>query len=130
MDARRPIPLSAEELLALVGDIYEGPLEAEPWRSFAERLRIVMAARNVAVTLHHPQGLVGDTYVMAQEADDATDWDAVETVYRQQFMRDDARRLELVPPGTIVQIEGRSISPELRGAGRHALLDRRGAPVA
>ncbi len=114
MDQHRRIPLSAEELLGLVGDIYEGPLEAEPWRSFAERLRIVMAARNVAITLHHPQGLVGDTYVMAQEADDATDWEAVETVYRQQFMRDDPRRLELVPPGAIVQIEGRSISPEAR----------------
>jgi PAS domain-containing protein len=114
MDERRRIPLSPEELLALVGDIYEGPLQAEPWRSFAERLRIVMAARNVAITLHHPRGLVGDTYVMAQEADDHTDWEAVETVYRQQFMQDDPRRLELVPPGAVVEIEAGNISPEAR----------------
>lgn len=114
MDARRPIPLGTEELLALVGAIYEGPLEAEPWRSFTERLRIVLAARNVAITLHHPEGAVGDTYVMAQEADDDIDWEAVETVYRQQFMHDDPRRLELVPPGAVVEIEAGSISPEAR----------------
>jgi DNA-binding CsgD family transcriptional regulator len=114
MSALRDLPLSPEALLDLVGDIYEGPLEAEPWRSFAERLRRVSGARNVAITLHHPGGQGGDTYVMAQEADDDTDWEAVETVYRQQFMRDDPRRLELVQPGEIVEIDGGSISPEAR----------------
>ena len=114
MDARRPLPLCSEELLALVGDIYEGALESEPWRGFAERLRSVLAARNVAITLHHPEGALGDTYVMAQEADDDTDWEAVETVYRQQFMHDDPRRLEFVQPGEIVAIDAGSISPGAR----------------
>lgn len=109
MDASRKTPLGPEALLELVGDIYEGPLEAEPWRSFAERLRTVLAARNVAITLHHPQGLVGDTYVMAQEADDATDWEAVETVYREQFMHDDPGRLDLMRPGEILEIDVASL---------------------
>jgi DNA-binding CsgD family transcriptional regulator len=114
MDASRNTPPGSEALLEIVGDIYEGPLEAEPWRSFAERLRTVLAARNVAITLHHPQGDVGDTYVMAQEADDATDWEAVETIYREQFMHSDPGRLELVQPGEILEIGVGSVSPEER----------------
>ncbi len=113
MDASHDTTLPAEALLELVGTIYEGPLEAEPWRSFAERLRTVLAARNVAITLHHPQGLVGDTYVMAQDTDDATDWEAVETVYREQFMRDDPDRLELMRPGEILEIGVAGIPREM-----------------
>ena len=73
----------------------------------------MLAARNVAITLHHPQGLVGDTYVMAQDTDDATDWEAVETVYREQFMRDDPDRLELMRPGEILEIGVAGIPREM-----------------
>jgi hypothetical protein len=85
MKAWHRLPPATDELLDLLGALYEGPLEAEPWRGFAERLRVLFEARNVAITLHHPQGLVRDSYVMAQDPADATDWVAVETTYRARF---------------------------------------------
>ena len=96
---------TTEVLLELLGALYEGPLEAEPWRSFGERLRVLFEARNVAITLHHPQGLVRDSYVMVQDPEDRTDWVEVETTYRRDFMEDDPLRLELFSPGTVVQLD-------------------------
>ncbi len=101
-------------LLDLVGAVYEGPLEPEPWAGFAERLRSVLAARNVAITLHHGEGPIFDTYVMAAEAGDDTDWDEVEAVYRERFMLRDPRRPGLVAPGEILNIDVESLGPEIR----------------
>ncbi len=112
MSARHRLPPATDELLELLGALYEGPLEVEPWRGFAERLRVLFEARNVAITLHHPQGLVRDSYVMAQDAADETDWVAVETKYRHDFMRDDPLRLELFVPGTVVQLDSVERSAE------------------
>lgn len=99
--------LCADEFLALVGYVYEGPLEPEPWSSFAEQLRAALAARNAAITLHHSEGVVFDTYVMAKAPGDETDWDDVERTYRQRYMRDDPRRLGLMQPGDVVTIDAR-----------------------
>ena len=96
---------TAEELLELLGALYEGPLEPEPWHSFGERLRVLFEARNVAITLHHTQGLVRDSYVMVQDPVDQTDWIAVENTYRRDFMHEDPVRLELFAPGTIVELD-------------------------
>lgn len=115
MGVCRDVSLCAEEFLALVDYVYEGPLEPEPWSSFAEQLRATLAARNVAITLHHSEGVVFDTYVMAKAPGDDTDWDDVERTYRQRYMRDDPRRLELVQPGEVVTIDARK---ESQGVGR------------
>ena len=105
-------------LLDLVGAVYQGPLDAEPWSVFAERLRVAMAARNVAVTLHHPDGVTLDTYVMAAEPGDRTDWDAVERMYRERYMADDPRRLDRMAPGDILLIDPGSGMP---GFGEYIL---------
>lgn len=104
-----------EALLDLLGALYEGPLEVEPWASFAEGLRRALRARNVAITLHHVEGPIFDTYVMAAEPGDDTDWYGVEAVYRQRFMSEDPRRLALVETGAIIDIHLESLKPEIRG---------------
>lgn len=111
MNTLRSLPLSPETLLDLVGDLYEGPLESDPWSSFAERLRTVFAARNVAITLHHSEGQVFDTYVMARAPEDTTDWEEVEAAYRKDFMRDDSRRPELMQDGDIWEIDTAVVAP-------------------
>ena len=101
---------SSEALLALVGSVYEGPLEPEPWSSFAQQLRAALGARNVAITLHHSEGVIFDTYIMAKAPGDDTDWGDVERTYRERYMRDDPRRLELVQPGEVMTIDARNES--------------------
>jgi len=107
------LPLSSVALLDLVGQIYEGPLEPEPWRSFADCLRTVLAARIVAITLHCGEGPILDTYVLASDPGDDTDWSEVERAYRQRMMRDDPHRLELVGPGEVLTIDNRSAPPDV-----------------
>lgn len=101
-DRRRFAPEALPELL---GVLYEGPLEEEPWSGFAEQLRLLFEARNVAVTLHHPRGLVRDSYVMVRDPADTIDWITVEDTYRRDFMHEDSVRLELFAPGTIVELD-------------------------
>lgn len=103
----------ADDVSGLLGALYQGPLEAQPWAGFAERLRQAFNARNVAITLNHPEGPVLDTYVMAAEPDDTTDWPAVERVYRAHFMERDPHRLDLLAPGEICVVEAGSGSSEL-----------------
>ncbi|MCG3168612.1 MAG: hypothetical protein CALGDGBN_00109 [Pseudomonadales bacterium] len=112
MNASGIFPPTTGELLELVGALYEGPLEEEPWRGFAERLRVLFEARNVAVTLHHPRGRVSDIYVMARDPSDHTDWAAVEAIYRRDFMHEDPFRLELVRPGQVLRLDAAPRSPE------------------
>ncbi|MBP8925331.1 MAG: helix-turn-helix transcriptional regulator [Pseudomonadales bacterium] len=113
MNTWQSLSLSPEILLDLVGDLYQGPLESDPWSSFAERLRTVFAARNVAITLHHSEGQVFDTYVMARTPGDTTDWDEVEAAYRNHFMHDDPWRPELMQDGDIWDIDAAMVAPDI-----------------
>lgn len=105
MNARPAFQPAPDVLVDLLGALYEGPLETEPWADFVERLRVLLDARIAAITLHHPQGLVSDTYVLARDTDDQTDWGAVEDVYRRDFMENDPARLERMAPGSVVRLE-------------------------
>lgn len=102
---------AAPAALDLIDDVYQGPLEPEPWSRFGQRLRKVLSARIVAITLHHGQGTRFDTYVMAKDPGDRTDWEKVEADYRERFMRDDPRRLDLMRPGEIVTFDHRAAEP-------------------
>lgn len=113
MRVERDRPLSSDTVLDLIGRLYEGPLEPEPWRGFGERLRALLGARAVAITLHYAAGVTFDTYVMASEPGDSTDWTEVENFYRQRFLADDPRRLDLVQAGEVLAIDNRGVSPDV-----------------
>ena len=102
------------DLMELIGAVYEGPREADPWLGLAQRLRQVLRARSVAVTLHHSQGLLFDVMVMAQEPGDDADWQALENVYRKDFMAADPFRYENMAPGEILFIQAASAAPARR----------------
>lgn len=106
-------PAANETLLELLGPLYDGATEAEPWSSFAERLRQALNAGNVAITLHHQHGL-GDVYVMAREPADTTDWSAVETAYRARVEHADPLRLDRMTPGDVVVVETVKVEPARR----------------
>lgn len=86
----------------LLDRIYEGPSEEVPWQGFVDILRRALQARAVVLTLHHVEGECHDLYVMACAPGDTTDWDAVETMYRTEFMAEDPMRPGLMHPGQMV----------------------------
>ena len=106
---------------SLLGLVYEGASEAVPWQGFAEALRVALGARNVVVTLHHADDEGSDIYVMARVPGDEIDWDAVETVYRAEFMADDPFRPDLMLPGQVSLIERPTTDSR-----RHAFFDQIG----
>lgn len=101
VDFERPLAPSAATGLAvlseLIGLVYEGLNEARPWAALAERLRQVLAAINVTVTLLHAEDRPTDIQVMSVEADDDTDWLLAERLYRERFAH-----IELVDPKSLL----------------------------
>ncbi len=102
------------DLMELIGAVYEGPRETDPWLGLAQRLRQLLCARSVAVTLHHSQGLLFDVMVMAQEPGDDADWHALENIYRKDFMAADPFRYENMAPGEILFIRAASAAPAMQ----------------
>ena len=84
-------------LTELIGLVYEGLNEARPWAALADRLRQVLAASNVTVTLLHAEDRPSDIQVMALAEDDHTDWLLAERVYRERFTH-----IELVDPKSLL----------------------------
>lgn len=107
------MPEHAVDLMELIGAVYDGPREADPWLGLAERLRPALCARIVAITLHHSQDLLCDVTVMAQESGDDTDWHAVELAYRKDFMAADPFRYEKMGPGEIMIFRAASAAPAM-----------------
>ncbi|MFZ5957916.1 helix-turn-helix transcriptional regulator [Pseudomonas knackmussii] len=93
----------AEALTELIGLAYEGLSEARPWFGLAERLRQLLGAFNVTITLHHSEDQPRDVQVMALDADDRTDWDLAEQVSRERFWHIELVRPESVAPGTLIE---------------------------
>ncbi len=106
---------------ALLGLIYEGPSEAVPWQSFAEALRLKLAARNVIITLNHVDNDGSDVYVMASIPGDEVDWAAVEATYRTEFMEHDPLRPSSMAPGQI-----NVIGPATAGTRKHSFVQNIG----
>lgn len=98
---KRPVTPSpatgAAVLPKLIGLVYEGLNEARPWAALAERLREVLAAINVTVTLLHAEDRPTDIQVMSVEEDDDTDWLLAERLYRERFAH-----IELVDPKSLM----------------------------
>lgn len=91
-----------ESLSRLIELIYQGITETQPWLAFAEGLRQQLAARNVAVTLHHATGQGNDTYVMAGIPGDPINWEEVESIYRARFMANDPFSPARMKPGQLL----------------------------
>ena len=108
---KRPVTPSAATgtavLPELIGLVYEGLNEARPWAGLAERLRQVLAAINVTVTLLHAEDRPTDIQVMSVEADDDTDWLLAERLYRERFAH-----IELVDPKSLMPGEVIVFGPE------------------
>lgn len=72
----------SERLLDLTALIYEGINESPPWQSLVDRVRQLLGAKAVFITLHHSPKLMGDVHVSAVAPDDTIDWLEVERVCR------------------------------------------------
>jgi PAS domain-containing protein len=103
---------AAEVLPELIGLVYEGINESEPWFGLAERLRHLYAACNVAITLHHADDLPHDTQVMSLDPDNRTDWLLAERIYRERFRHIELLRPESVAPGTLVEFGAGDVERE------------------
>lgn len=115
-DFERPLaPFAATgtaELPELIGLVYEGLNEARPWAALAERLRQVLAARNVTVTLLHAEDRPTDIQVMALEEGDDTDWLQAERVYRERFAHIEMVDPKSLNPGDVLVFGPRDVEPE------------------
>lgn len=109
--SRRPVAPSsstgAAVLPELIGLVYEGLSESRPWAALAERLRQVLAAINVTVTLLHAEDRPTDIQVMSVEEGDDTDWLRAERLYRERFSH-----IELVDPKSLLPGELIVFGPE------------------
>ena len=101
----------AEALDELIGLAYEGVSEAPPWLALAERLRQLLGAFNVTITLHHSEDQPQDVQVMALDASDRTDWDLAERVSRERFGHVELLRPESVAPGTLIEFGPGDMEP-------------------
>lgn len=93
---------AAAVLPELIGLIYEGLNEARPWAALAERLRQVLAAINVTVTLLHAEDRPSDIQVMSVEEGDDTDWQQAERLYRERFAHIELVNPMSLDPGDVV----------------------------
>ncbi|UVE17976.1 helix-turn-helix transcriptional regulator [Pseudomonas sp. LS44] len=113
---KRPVTPSAGAggavLSELIGLVYEGLNEATPWAGLAERLRHVLAASNVTVTLHHFNDRPYDIQVMSVAQDDDTDWQLAERVYRERFSHIELVNPKSLTPGDIIVFGPRDVEPE------------------
>ena len=97
-----PSPADGDVLAELIGLVYEGLNEARPWAALAERLRQVLAAINVTVTLLHAEDRPSDIQVMSVESDDDTDWLLAERLYRERFVHIEVVNPKSLDPGDVV----------------------------
>lgn len=102
---RTPLPLPPEELEALIGLVYEGPLQDKPWRSFLPELRRLMDAQVVSLVLRPPAAGDRGVILNCQRSDDGeeeladpSDWEAIN--YQEQFFAIDP--FVNLPPGKVV----------------------------
>ncbi|MNQ36230.1 Bacterial regulatory protein, luxR family [compost metagenome] len=86
----------------LIGLVYEGLNEARPWAALAERLRQVLGAINVTVTLLHAEDRPSDIQVMSVEEGDDTDWLLAERLYRERFTHIELVDPKSLPPGEVI----------------------------
>ncbi|SEJ54501.1 DNA-binding transcriptional regulator, CsgD family [Pseudomonas linyingensis] len=86
----------------LIGLVYEGLNEARPWGALAERLRQVLGAINVTVTLLHAEDRPSDIQVMSVEEGDDTDWLLAERLYRERFTHIKLVDPKSLPPGEVI----------------------------
>lgn len=100
---RAPVWRAAEVLPELLGLVYRGADEAQPWLALAERLRQLLGARNVVVTLLHRPDSHGDVHVTAQEEGDEIDWDLAERIWRERFAHIEQLQPDTVAPGQVVE---------------------------
>ncbi|MFZ6049861.1 helix-turn-helix transcriptional regulator [Pseudomonas sp. CR3202] len=96
----------------LIGLVYEGLNEATPWFGLAERLRHVLAARNVTVTLHHSDDCPSDLQVMSVEENNETDWLLAERVHRERFSHIELVDPESVLPGDVIVFGPADVEPD------------------
>ena len=113
---KRPVVPSAAAgaalLPELIGLVYEGLNEARPWAALAERLRQVLAARNVTVTLLHSAELPSDIQVMSVEPDDDTDWLLAERVHRERFAHIELVDPKSLRPGEVLVFGPQDVEPD------------------
>lgn len=109
----RPAPAwrCAEVLPELIGLAYQGASEAQPWFALAERLRHLLGARNVTVTLLHRADLAGDIYVMSEEEGGSIDWQLAERTWRERFAHIERLHPESVAPGQVVEFGPADVEP-------------------
>lgn len=107
-----PSPASGAVLTELIGLVYEGLNEARPWAALADRLRQVLAAINVTVTLLHAEELPSDIQVMSVDPDDHTDWLLAERVHRERFAHIELVDPRSLRPGEVLVFGPRDVEPE------------------
>lgn len=113
---KRPVAPSpatgAAVLPELIGLVYEGLNEARPWAGLAERLRQVLAAINVTVTLLHAEDRPTDIQVMSVDPDDGTDWLQAERVHRERFAHIELVDPKSLRPGEVLVFGPRDVEPD------------------
>lgn len=97
-----PSPDGGAMLPELIELVYEGLNEARPWAALADRLRQVLEAINVTVTLLHAEDRPTDIQVMAVEEGDDTDWLLAERLYRERFAHIEVVNPKSLDPGGVV----------------------------
>ncbi|MFV3308400.1 helix-turn-helix transcriptional regulator [Pseudomonas sp. NY15181] len=110
--ARAPAWDPTQALSELIGLAYEGLSEARPWFTLAERLRQLLGAFNVTITLYHHEDQPRDIQVTALDAYDRTDWDCVERESRERFGHIELLRPETVAPGTLIEFGPEDVEPD------------------
>ncbi len=112
LEHEQPAAMADERLLDLVGLVYEGIIETTPWHSLTHRLRQMLDAKAVSITLHHSLELDYDIQVMAAAPNDPVDWLAAETTWRQQFSHIRPLQPKNVSPGQILAIGKQDVGPD------------------
>lgn len=110
--ARPPAWEPAQALSELIGLVYEGINEARPWFTLAERLRQLLGAFNVTITLYHHADQPRDVQVMALDPHDRTDWDRAEQDSRKRFEHIELLRPDTVAPGTLIEFGPGDMEPD------------------
>ncbi|MCC6073888.1 helix-turn-helix transcriptional regulator [Pseudomonas sp. GCM10022188] len=107
-----PPASGATVLPELIGLVYEGLNEARPWAALADRLRQVLAAINVTVTLLHAEDRPTDIQVMSVDPDDGTDWLQAERVHRERFAHVELVDPKSLRPGEVLVFGPQDVEPD------------------
>ncbi len=109
---KKSVADAGDPILELVGLVYEGVNEITPWQNLTTRLRQILDAKAVSITLHHSLELDHDIQVMAAAPDDPIDWLAAETAWRQNFSHIELLHPQNVSPGQILTIGPHNVGLE------------------